>query len=410
MVRLGTSIGIVAAMLLGGPPGRGDERAAPTSQRYKITVVGAAIAPTRPDGSPWHTEPPDSLLGAITTLGLISYGTPPALAKVAGDTMAGSEKKQPPSPKVRVLFAGEQMETFPVVRKASPVWNYSFAITVSPDRASEPLYIMVVDAEGDEIIGKTKVEVGAFVGKPGFVVEDAGSVQLLQFKVEPAPPSASSTFTFTVAPKDDLDKVAADVDKRPRPGVAGDWRGVPILNGDYVRIRATGTVCPNSGSICAGPEGISPKRKSSWQSYNRKDFKGLYHAALIGMLAGKPVYVGRWLEFKADTAGTLLLGINDNDVGNNSGTGFQVIVEVNPPDMVSAGTVGSCGYLVDHSKLLMGTDALSPEALAKVEPSFAEALRACEAKPPSAQVRKCILDATDQSTMTACQAASPSTK
>jgi hypothetical protein len=229
------------------------------------------------------------------------------------------------------------METFPLRRTSSPTWQYSFAVD-APSDGTEPVYRMVLDAEGDEIIGKKKVDFTTFVAKPGLVLEDLGSVELLELKVEPLGADTRATYKFNVDAKANIDNLAKEVDRRPRPGVTGDWRGVPVLNGDYVRIRATGTICPNSGPLCSGPEGVSPTRKKDWQSSNKPGFSGLYHAALVGMLAGKPLYVGRWLEFRVTTAGMLLLGVNDKDVGNSGG--FQVEVEVNPPDLVAAGAVG----------------------------------------------------------------------
>jgi hypothetical protein len=369
--------------------------------RYKVTVVGATIAATRPDGSPWHVQPPDDLLGAVTTLGLISFGVEPSLAQIAGGAMKGDAKQQPPSPKVRVLIGGEQLETFALPRTSSPSWNYSFAVEAPADR-TESVHILVVDAEGDQVIGKKKVSFDTFVAKPGIVVEDVGSAELVQFKVEALPlTAASAAYKFTVDGTADIDALAKEVDRRPRAGVAGDWRGVPVLNGDFVRIRAVGSVCPNSGNICGGPEGVTAQRKPGWQSYDRPAFKGLNHAALVGMLAGKPLYAGRWLEFRAERAGTLLLGVNDTGLSNNSGA-FQVDVEINPPDLVTTGTVGSCGYMVDHALVLAGVDDLPAESRDAVAARFPDAVRECEAKQPTAAQRKCVITATNGGDLGGC--------
>jgi hypothetical protein len=103
-----------------------------------------------------------------------------------------------------------------------------------------------------------------------------------------------------------------------------------VLNGDVVRIRARGAVCPGTwySEECAGPEGFA--HVEGWLRYNRPEFRGLPHASLVGLYAGEPVVVGEGTEFVVERPGLLLLGVNDVDPGNNSG-GFEVVVEINPP-------------------------------------------------------------------------------
>jgi len=53
------------------------------------------------------------------------------------------------------------------------------------------------------------------------------------------------------------------------------------------------------------------------------------HNALIGKIGtgGRPFFVGQRLEFKAETAGRLFLGVNDTGVNNNSGA-YQAQVTI----------------------------------------------------------------------------------
>lgn len=76
---------------------------------------------------------------------------------------------------------------------------------------------------------------------------------------------------------------------------------------------------------------IGPRR----QVGKRADFGDVPHAALVAYLGGSPRYVGHAAEFQVAKAGRLLLGVNDRDVSNNSGF-YDVVVEVNPPDALSA--------------------------------------------------------------------------
>jgi hypothetical protein len=110
---------------------------------------------------------------------------------------------------------------------------------------------------------------------------------------------------------------------------AGDWKAIPIAQGDLVEVTATGTVCPSDVEkrACTGPDGFRDK----WLKYNDPAFRtcvGCNHAALVAQLGLESMAIGAHRRFVADTSGLLLLGVNDVKVRGNSGI-YQVKVVVN---------------------------------------------------------------------------------
>jgi len=102
--------------------------------------------------------------------------------------------------------------------------------------------------------------------------------------------------------------------------------GIVVKTGDRISISSSGMVMPN-GTVKSDPNGV-PNRPDWQKSYSV--IKTANHVCLIGKIGkhGKPFFVGKQLTFNAKSTGELYLGINDTDLGNNSG---QFIAKVIAP-------------------------------------------------------------------------------
>lgn len=98
--------------------------------------------------------------------------------------------------------------------------------------------------------------------------------------------------------------------------------GIQIRQGQTVILSATGSVRPSSASdVSAGPDGTTAVQ--NWQDYYcfNPDFP--HEAIIIRIGGGDILLIGSGEQFEAQTAGTLELGVNDTDPGNNVGS-FEV--------------------------------------------------------------------------------------
>jgi hypothetical protein len=87
--------------------------------------------------------------------------------------------------------------------------------------------------------------------------------------------------------------------------------------GQRVLIRAADEVCTGPElRFCSGPEG---QRRADARN-NLPGFLELGHGALIAAVGDARFAVQRELGFVAPASGSLLLGVNDRDVVNNSGS------------------------------------------------------------------------------------------
>jgi len=100
--------------------------------------------------------------------------------------------------------------------------------------------------------------------------------------------------------------------------------GIQLSAGQTVIISAKGTVRPSTAQdIHAGPDGTT--QVQNWQDYYsfRSDWA---HEAVIARIGGGDIlFIGAGQQFEAPTGGTLELGVNDTDPGNNEGS-FEVEV------------------------------------------------------------------------------------
>ena len=160
-------------------------------------------------------------------------------------------------------------------------------------------------------------------------------MEVLQIKVEPLPNSPEHrVFHFSVPGNESL----MDLASRPGPQSENSWQPIPVLNGDAIRIAAAGTVTFSSG-FPAFKDTVSPEGRTSVErgssSNPLEQCEKMNDHALVAFLAGKPIFIGSKYENpKVEQSGQLLLGVNDIDVGNSSGS-FAVTVDVNPPDLIA---------------------------------------------------------------------------
>ena len=91
--------------------------------------------------------------------------------------------------------------------------------------------------------------------------------------------------------------------------------GVDLESGEMFSVLASGSV--NFGPASTGPEGFAPPE---YDQYNVVPCSE--HAGLMGKVGqnGEPFFLGAEAVSVATAAGTLYLGVNDSDFGNNSGS------------------------------------------------------------------------------------------
>jgi hypothetical protein len=239
----------------------------------------------------------------------------------------------PPIPLVEVRVGGEMLGSSISQPTLTPKWNWPFALDTRDYKPDGQISFIVRDGDGEKLLGKFETSVGEILAKPDHQFPAADSVEILQIKVEPLPNSPEHrVFHFSVPGNESL----MDLASRPGPRSENSWQPISVLNGDAIRIRATGTVTFSSGfpplSDTVTPEGRTSVERGSW-SHPLEQCEKMNDHALVAFLAGKPVFIGtKYEDSKVEQSGQLLLGVNDIDVGNNSGS-FDVTVEVNPDDL-----------------------------------------------------------------------------
>jgi hypothetical protein len=103
--------------------------------------------------------------------------------------------------------------------------------------------------------------------------------------------------------------------------------GFDMRQGVWLTVTATGLVHQSDTGPGVGPEGVAAR-----QLRGASILPDVPHGALIGKIgkAGPPFPVGRRLVMDVPMSNRLYLGINDNDVENNSGS-FTAVVVVGRP-------------------------------------------------------------------------------
>jgi hypothetical protein len=99
--------------------------------------------------------------------------------------------------------------------------------------------------------------------------------------------------------------------------------GLGLAAGEHVRVTAEGAVQFDESVTAVGPAGSSDE---SWQAWNI--VLCVNHASLIGRVGdGEPFFIGEQALFAATREGNLFLGLNDSNLTDNTGDGFQAAIE-----------------------------------------------------------------------------------
>ena len=285
---------------------------------YVVQFTGARLDARRPDGSPWHTSPGNS--AALIIGGLLGLAAGyPALGLTLGEA-ASDPGGDPlaPAPFIELKLEGEAHRVSPVGRTYAPAWRQPIAIDARRRRGDERVLDEINDAVDGSVIAQRELSLAELLGRSAQTFTGLGAVMSVDLTVAAMPPRQPARYQVavpaTVAPE-----------ALTRAGAPG-WRPIPVWNGDTVVIEARGAVCPSSRDECFGPGGAAPGR---WERYSY--VKAAPHASLVAVVPGAALPIGPHRGFRVAEAGSVLLFVNDTDVGNNSG-GFEVVVTVTPPD------------------------------------------------------------------------------
>lgn len=196
----------------------------------------------------------------------------------------------------------------------TPLWDFSFRfvygqvagfVGIERDALAR---IHVFDYDGPtriEPIGTAVVSMSELLSQPVVTLEPFGGVAslVLQARVLPLPP----------------DPAAVAMEQRVAVPGKGPWidTGIVLQAGQRVFIRAADEVCTGSDlRFCSGPEG----QRQADPRNNLPGFLELGHGALVAAVGDARFAVQRERGFVAPASGSLLLGVNDHHVANNSGS------------------------------------------------------------------------------------------
>jgi hypothetical protein len=181
-----------------------------------------------------------------------------------------------------------------------PVWNFPVVVDLMD---TDLVHVTVVDWDEPsayDVIGHAMVTGRELLAGAIIEMPRAGRFGKLVLSVAPAPVAAEPT--------------------RHRAAVAGKatWSetGISLIAGQRVSIIAAGEICTRGSerSSCAGPEGQARPAES-----NVAGFERVGHGQLIAGVGDVRFAIGREIKLVAPSSGPLLLGINDRNVGDNSG-------------------------------------------------------------------------------------------
>jgi hypothetical protein len=284
---------------------------------YVVPFTGARLEARRPDGRPWHTTAGDKTALVIGGLVGLAAGNPAlglslgeAISEPGGDPLA-------PAPFIDLKIDAETYRVSPVGRTYAPTWRQPIAIDARRRRGDERVLVQLRDGVDESTIGQLETTLGALLARPAQTFTGLGAVMSIDLTVAPMAPRRRAEYRVIVPSTIKFEDLV-------RTGAPG-WRPIPVWNGDTVTIEARGDVCPSSRSECFGPEGAEPGR---WRGYSYVE--DAPHASLVAAVPGQGAPIGVHPTIRVTQAGSILLFVNDNDVGNNEGA-FDVRVTVTPP-------------------------------------------------------------------------------
>jgi hypothetical protein len=150
-----------------------------------------------------------------------------------------------------------------------------------------------------------------------------------------------------------------------------DWvdTGVAVQAGDAVNVNASGLVSMGGGWVPNPPAGVLGKRCSG---NGFPGGPGVPCWSLIGRIGdGAPFYVGNGLTLHATQAGELYLGVNDNQLGDNSGVWTAMVRNASAPASADTGATGASSQPQPN-----GSPVLTPEIKAMIAEEVKQQLAA----------------------------------
>lgn len=307
------------ALLLCAACGGGQRVRSPRVQPgwYVVQFTNARLEARRPDGRPWHTTASDNtavLIGGLIGLAAGYPGLGLSLGEAASDP--GGDPLAP-APFIDLKMEGETYRVSPAGRTYAPNWRQPIVIDARRRRSSDRVIVQLRDAVDDSAIAQQETTLGELLGRPAQTFTKLGAVMSIDVTASQVPARKLAEYRVVVPATIRFN----DLTREGAPG----WRPIPVWNGDTVEIEARGQVCPSSRSECFDANGAQPGR---WTGYSY--FKSAPHASLVAAVPGEEIHVGIHRSFRVSQSGWVLLFVNDEDVGNNSG-GFEVRVVVTPP-------------------------------------------------------------------------------
>lgn len=297
--------------------------APPSGDLVQLTVVSAEIQGQMANGAAWDsreqsgpTQLPRPLVRYLEQHPEIGGAAARLGIPVEDEELA--ERAQATSavdPMVVIELGDGPVFRSPVMLGSfTPLWDFSFRFVLGrvADHAGVErgalARIHVLDYDGPgriEPIGTAVVSMADLLSEPVVTLEPFGGVTslVLQARALPLPP----------------DPAAVAMEQRVAVPGKGPWidTGVVLQAGQRVFIRAADEVCTVPDlSACSGPEG---QRQPNARN-NLPGFPELGHGALVAAVGDVRFAVGRELGFVAPASGSLLLGVNDQHVVNNSGS------------------------------------------------------------------------------------------
>lgn len=295
----------------------------PAGDLVQLTVVSAEIQGQMANGAPWDSREQSG--PAQLPRPLVRYleqhpeiGSAVARLGIPMDDEELSRRAQASAavdPMVVIEVGDGPVFRSPVMLGSfTPLWDFSFRFVYGQianhagvERGALAR-IHVFDYDGPtriEPIGTAVVPMSDLLAQPVVTLEPFGGVTslVLQARALPLPP----------------DPAAVAMEQRVAVPGQGPWidTGVVLQAGQRVLIRAADEVCTGSDlRFCSGPEG----QRQADPRNNLPAFLELGHGALVAAVGDARFAVQRELGFVAPASGSLLLGVNDHHVTNNSGS------------------------------------------------------------------------------------------
>ncbi|MCS6912671.1 MAG: AgmX/PglI C-terminal domain-containing protein [Myxococcales bacterium] len=343
------------------------------AEHVRLTIVGARLDSRHlsPSGAPRSTTP-------LSDLACLSLPGLRPMADACGGAQPDRMAHRPGvDPLVRIELGDRIIRTYPVPGSLEPRWDYAVlldAAQIRHTRGAVRVQLQDYIAPGSErVLGRARLRPQDLL-RPGEHRLSLGGAELTYRIERVAADAPPRHYRFRVPATEQM----ADLARR---AAAEDPTCplIPVAEGELVRITARGQVRPNARKYpqrVAGPAGI-PTILEKIQ-YNQPGFRGCSecnHVALIAQLGTRALVIGERKEWVADSAGYLLLGVNDLKVSDNDGA-FDVEVNVSVPP--SAGPAKLRGSAEDAPP-----SAMDPRVVQQTVDAHGAELDECCAQEPN---------------------------